>query len=475
MRTIAKTEINTQKRNALFLILLGIALVPLDYWAQNFTTAYGGLAFTFLSMICYYLFARGRTLLPKILWATLTPIILIVCPFLFSMKEPSSLVTYGFLHIGGLLFCTYALKSREEQYWAWVSIVLFFIGFISYSYIIAWSSFGGDSGAYGRIYLKITQAVHFLTLVYFMRIVLRNRLEIEYTLMARIKKLNEFTANLVNSSKSKLISENNLNGSLEEILRSTADVLDVSRMSVWEYVPHTDSIKLVVCYDSLHKTYSYDGELFKKDYPTYFELILSEKTIVADDALANLATREFLGGYLKPNKIYSMLDTPFFLDGKFKGILCFEEQRGYRKWDEMDQLFSISVGKLVSISYHTVEKRHSYYEMMRLTKELQRKKDTLESINSKIMQLNESLTVDLIERQKSIQDLHTLFEDITFKNAHLVRAPLCRILALTKLINMDPQEGNKTIYLNHLEIAAKDLESILKEVSILLSEKHGSK
>lgn len=169
-------------------------------------------------------------------------------------------------------------------------------------------------------------------------------------------KLQNFTMNIILSFKSKSIHSGNLLEAVEEILCNRAQYMNISRISIWEIDEQNQSLILVVAYDSLKNEFSYSGKLHTKDYPNYFKNLFEEKIIVANDVFNDLKTSEFLVSYTRPIVIKSMMDA----DEKFKGILCCEEQRQYRNWDDINQLFSISVSKLISISYYYFMRKEQY-------------------------------------------------------------------------------------------------------------------
>jgi transcriptional regulator with GAF, ATPase, and Fis domain len=305
-------------------------------------------------------------------------------------------------------------------------------------------------------------------MVYLVTVIRRNRQLIEDKLQEQIRKLQNFTSSLISTSKNKLISSGNLKEALEEILRSTAQVVDVSRISVWEFDETDFSIRLVVGYNSLDNSYFYDGYLRSESYPVYFQSLLSEKIINANDAVNDPKTKEFTESYLIPLGIKSMMDSPFFIDGKFKGILCFEEQRAIKQWDNMDQLFSISISKLISIAYYCQIRLEQYVSLLETRESLELKNELLESINSKMNIINGDLASDLHYKEEEAKQLQQFINEVSFKNAHHVRGPLSRILGLISLYKSEIDPESKKIYMDFLDQSAKELDDMVKEINAVL-------
>ena len=73
-------------------------------------------------------------------------------------------------------------------------------------------------------------------------------------------------------------------------------------------------------------------------------------------------------------------------------------------------------------------------------------------------------TQQMIPREASIEYTE-LFNDIVQQISHDVRPPLTRILGLANLIeNFTLTESEKTLYLNHMVEAAKELDSSIKNI-----------
>jgi GAF domain-containing protein len=51
--------------------------------------------------------------------------------------------------------------------------------------------------------------------------------------------------------------------------------------------------------------------------------------------------------------IFSVLDTPVFINGELKGIVCFEATDEMRQWDNEDINFSRSVSDIIAIAFES--------------------------------------------------------------------------------------------------------------------------
>jgi hypothetical protein len=473
-RVIFNENLETYSRASLFLMVLGLLLVVFGYSNANYATAFLGLSFGILSGFCFGLIKWNKIALAKISWAIGTPILIFISPIWFSLAQESTVTTYSYLYYGGMLYISWALQDKEESTYRWISIGLFFLGIAFYDrFIVAHFSNGNyerlfsDFGNY--LHFKIAQCIHFVSLVYLIHLALLNKSRIEEKLSEQITRLQSFTMNLINSSKSKLLYSGNLTGALEEIVKNAATTMDVSRVSVWELDPEARVIRMVVGYDLRANSFKYGEVLKEEEYPVYFSYLLQEKIVMAPQAATDEKTKEFASFYLPHHQIKSMMDTPFFIDGSFKGILCFEEQREERNWSEIEQLFSMSIGKLISISYYCCHRKEQFDSLVKTTGELKERNKDMEEINSKITHLNRNLRTDLSIKEEDLKSMSEFIDELSFRNAHHVRGPLSRILGLINLYEQDTNEANRTLYIQYINQSAKELDDIIREITVILS------
>jgi hypothetical protein len=227
----------------------------------------------------------------------------------------------------------------------------------------------------------------------------------------------------------------------------------------------------LLSYNAHDGQYAYEGILYEKDYPVYFKHLLSEKMIVASDAENDGKTKEFTENYLKPNAIKSMMDIPFFIDGKFKGIICCEEQRDVKKWNEIDILFAQTITMYISIVFYCAMRKEQNYSLEVLTESLRQQNQKLNSINYKILSDNGSLINDLDWKSKNLSEIKTFLSDLSYRNAHHLRAPLSRILGLVYLYTNDPDIESKDSYMEFISQSAYEMDRIIREISDELNRK----
>jgi PAS domain S-box-containing protein len=158
---------------------------------------------------------------------------------------------------------------------------------------------------------------------------------------------------LMELTKNKDIQDGNWDKALEKITSGISRQLNVSRCSIWTYKAKENKIRCEKLFQQSKGTFESGLELSGRDYPGYFEAVSSEEIIVAKDAHTHLATREFSEGYLRPLKIESMLDVPFFNEGKIAGVICCEHQHEQKDWTDEDIEFLKSCADLITVTYNT--------------------------------------------------------------------------------------------------------------------------
>ncbi|HTC00354.1 MAG TPA: GAF domain-containing protein [Ferruginibacter sp.] len=459
--------------SALFLIGTGFFVFSYSYLIKYDTGVFLGLSFALLSLICMGFIRYNYIFTAKLLWGIGTPLLIIVSTALFHVKKNSSILSLGDALIGAALFVIYSFHEKREKWGMWLCIILFTVCILFYDQVIINNSDPRIDYSFvtdNYLHFKLTQIFHFISLVYLVLIVKGSKERIEIKLADNIIRFKQFTENMLKLSKNKKVHSGILIESLIEIIPFLATNLNVSRVSIWEYNEDLEAIQCLVCYDDgAQKKITEGGILFKKDFPVYFSHLLSEKMIVADNAAENIKTSEFKVSYLIPNLIKSMMDFPFFVDGKFKGILCYEEQRCEKKWTETDILFAQTLSMYISIIFYCHIRKEQNTKLAELSESLKIQNQKLNSINRKIISENDILLTDLDWKNKDIEQMRSLLNDLSFKNSHHLRGPLSRILGLLHLYSTDPNKDNKELYIEYLKKSAIELDIIIKEIGLELN------
>jgi signal transduction histidine kinase len=102
---------------------------------------------------------------------------------------------------------------------------------------------------------------------------------------------------------------------------------------------------------------------------------------------------------------------------------------------------------------------------MRIANTLQQQNEELKSQQEEIQAINDNLEDIITERTKSIEQKSNLLSEFAFINAHLLRGPLCRIIGLINLIEMEKEAD-----LTELKKQISDVDKIVKSINQIVSE-----
>lgn len=119
-----------------------------------------------------------------------------------------------------------------------------------------------------------------------------------------------------------------------------------------------------------------------------------------------------------------------------------------------------------------LEKKNS--EIVTQSKVLIEQADELIRVNEEIQQMNESLEAKVRKRTKKIRAQNKKFKEYAFSNAHLVRAPLARILGLAEYFRGDDDnisDDKKKELSQNIHASAEELDQVIRQVSEILDNK----
>jgi PAS domain S-box-containing protein len=238
-------------------------------------------------------------------------------------------------------------------------------------------------------------------------------------------------------TKSKHIQDGNLREGLEAITKALVEQLGVSRAAIWKMEELTEGIVLEKMFQRSSLEFVDGGQLLKKDFPLYFNSVVSEEVIVADDVHSHASLVEFKKGYLDTYNIVSMLDAPFYLNGKVGGVICCENQHQQKSWTQEDIDFIKSVADIVSLAYKSSESKNLLNKALHQAEELQAQEEemrqqleeltaTQDALNEKMNALEET-SKNLEIRERVLEYTTILSESDVYGNITFVNDKLCSV------------------------------------------------
>jgi GAF domain-containing protein len=262
--------------------------------------------------------------------------------------------------------------------------------------------------------------------------------------------LEEHWHTLLSISKSRSVNFGDSVEALRLITKTAADSLKTHRVSVWQYQPEANSIKCLLLYEADTDSFTHDDDLHGKEFPRYFEALMKEEVIPADEAETDSHTFEFKDSYLRPHHIQSMLDTPYFLDGKLGGVICCEHHE-HRHWLAEDIIFAQALSDIVSLMLRATQRRQYEARIREQKKEISR--------------INQSLEQRIKERTHELENQNHQLAEYAFINSHLLRAPLCRMLGLIHLIEISDLKMKEMELIDHLKKSGDELDDVVKRIN----------
>lgn len=161
---------------------------------------------------------------------------------------------------------------------------------------------------------------------------------------------------VVQVASSDALSQGLLNEVATAIGRACTQWLNIARTSVWllnEDQTQLDLVTLVL--GSSEKTAT-GLSLLHKDYPRYFQALVSGRAIDAVDARTDPRTSEFAVGYLDVLNIHSMMDAAIRNGERIIGVVCCEQTAQTRPWSADDINFAAEMADQFA---HTLANRQA--------------------------------------------------------------------------------------------------------------------
>lgn len=176
--------------------------------------------------------------------------------------------------------------------------------------------------------------------------------------LQRMEEVKRTTLNqtLLQLSNNKAIHSGDFESALRVITKTTAKIMKASRTSVWIYDEEQGGINLALMYLEKESKYVRSGHLIEKEHKKYFKKIREKRVVSIPDAMNDRVCKSFVDSYLKPNKIYSLLDAKFIYNGKFKGVICIEQEDNIRDWSLEEQNFVASLADLTTVIWQNHER-----------------------------------------------------------------------------------------------------------------------
>ena len=146
---------------------------------------------------------------------------------------------------------------------------------------------------------------------------------------------------------------------LSRVAQTLSATLDVERASIWTLSQDGAALHCRVLFESGARSPTEGMVLRTAHFPRYFEAILAESRIYAEDAQTDPRTSELTASYLAPLGITSILDAGIMVEGVLTGVVCLEHVETIRKWHPDEEAFVSTVASIVAQAFINAERRRA--------------------------------------------------------------------------------------------------------------------
>jgi diguanylate cyclase (GGDEF)-like protein/PAS domain S-box-containing protein len=148
--------------------------------------------------------------------------------------------------------------------------------------------------------------------------------------------------------------------SLSTILRTAAEVLDVSSASFWRVGREPDVLRCESLFDRASDRFMRDWvgrEFTSTRFPAYFAPLLGRQPVIVNDTRTSRLTTMFAGDP-EWSHVRSLLDVPVLVEGEVAGVLCLRH-RDTRFWDEDDVSFANTTALMLALAIEAAQRQEA--------------------------------------------------------------------------------------------------------------------
>ncbi len=157
----------------------------------------------------------------------------------------------------------------------------------------------------------------------------------------------------------KAIVNGKLDDALKKITKTLSYAIGAVRTSIWTISDDGKVLECLSLFDAKEKKHGKKNTLKVNEIPSYFEAILKESLISAENAQTDPRTCELADSYLIPYGITSMLDAGILIDGSLIGVVCIEHTGNPRKWHPDEEAFANTAASIVAQLFANIKRKEA--------------------------------------------------------------------------------------------------------------------
>lgn len=173
-----------------------------------------------------------------------------------------------------------------------------------------------------------------------------------------IKKSKEYREKLIkvliDQSQNTLFYEGNVDLIAKDLTKKVAFSIKADRCSIWLFNHDKSSIICEQLYLTATDSWESEAEIFRNDYPIYFDYLDKGEIISVNNSSEHPATKGFTENFLIPLGIKSVLEIPIIYRGETIGILAIDTYSQHI-WSEIEIEFAQLLTSLYAFGYSVRE------------------------------------------------------------------------------------------------------------------------
>lgn len=171
----------------------------------------------------------------------------------------------------------------------------------------------------------------------------------------RLQKNERYTILLNELTTTNFSKFNSIQESINYIIRCTSETTEINLVSFWDY--KIDCLECIDLFNSKQEMNAQGIKINKIDFPAYFKEIEKEKILILPEINEHHSVYHICNTVFKLTSMKSILDTPVYINGVLKGILCFGNLDTIRNWDELDINIAKSISDIVTIAIEALNRK----------------------------------------------------------------------------------------------------------------------
>ncbi|MHC1707115.1 MAG: PAS domain S-box protein [Bacteroidales bacterium] len=136
-------------------------------------------------------------------------------------------------------------------------------------------------------------------------------------------------------------------GSLEKVVATAAETMNVDLVSIWHFSQDETRLECIERFNRITGRHDKGVILDYLSNPDYFDALKSERLLAVSDVYIDKRTKGF-NDYFKELNIKSLLDVKIGYGTGFSGVVCIEECRNHRFWQEDEIAFAMRMVDVIS-------------------------------------------------------------------------------------------------------------------------------